>query len=330
MVDLSISIANTNNRDLLDKCLASIFASTSRISLEVFVTDNCSTDGSAEMVRQKYPNVNLIINQTRKGYSANINQGIRQARGRYVLISNEDIVFYPAALDRMVAFMDAHPAAGAIGPKIIGGNGMFLANGRESMSLTYWLRGLLGPEQPSMGASLLKGRDYGQVAEVVCLVGCCMMVRKSVLDRVGLMDEQFFMYFEDDDLCMRIVKDGWKNYYVPDAEIVHYGGQANIQFGDAMGIISMHSICRFYAKHRGRVYAAICWLFIMVISMAKIVYFSLQFLLARQKERRKCYGHKVTLHGQVIASMWQGMTADDRPPTARVGDRQPDVWTSCE
>ena len=123
MLDLSISLVNHNNRQLLDECLHSIYENTPKISFDVFVVDNASTDGGADTVRLKYPQVNLVVNRSRQGFAANHNQILLHSRGRYALILNEDTVILPHALDMMVTFMDDHPEAGAVGPRVLNPDG---------------------------------------------------------------------------------------------------------------------------------------------------------------------------------------------------------------
>ena len=123
MIDLSVSIVNTSNRDLLDQCLASIFDSTKKISFEIIVVDNLSDDGSADMVREKYPDVSLIENSERMGFSANHNQALPRAAGRYSMILNEDTFIHPGCFETMIEYMDAHPDTGALGPKVFNTDG---------------------------------------------------------------------------------------------------------------------------------------------------------------------------------------------------------------
>ncbi|MEW6096210.1 MAG: glycosyltransferase family 2 protein [bacterium] len=233
MVDLTISITNFNNEKLLEECLRSIYETTKRISFEIWVIDCCSRDKSVEMVRSKFPQVNLIANTQHKGYATNHNQVLSQCKSKYALILNEDTIIKPNALDCMVEFMDNHSDVGILGPK------EFFPDGRlqkchcveihnpwseflEAFMISPFLRrffpNLRFPGQLFMSST----KDYEYGHQVASVHGSCMMFRKTMLDQIGLLEEKYYLHYEEPDICIRAKRGGWKVYYTPDAQIIHY------------------------------------------------------------------------------------------------------------
>ncbi len=287
-VDLTISIINTNNRDLLRNCLRSIFENTRRISLEVYVVDNACTDGSAEMVQAEFPQVKLIRNETRLGFCANHNQVLRIARGRYCLILNEDTVIQPGAFDCLVEFMDRHSDAGATGPMLLNANGSFQSSYFDFPTLMseFLLQsrlGLLiyGPYYPGR----LPEKSQ-QIAEADWVSGACLMVRRETVEQVGLLDERFYVYAEEADWCYRIRSAGWKVYYVPHAQVVHLEGQAWKQLDDfrqaehrAQRRVRVRKAnLQFFLKHYSRLKGGALRLLMAAASGLKIALWAIAYL----------------------------------------------------
>ena len=232
-MDLSISIVNYDGKDYLKECLDSIYSSNSRIDFEIIVVDNGSSDGSVEMVKEKFPSVILIENSKNEGFVKANNKGIQASRGRYVLSLNNDTVILGNALDTLVKFMDNHPDVGACGPKVLNSDGTIQHQCKRgfptiSSTLSYFF-GLhkIFPKSKVFGHYLMTYLNPDEVNEVDALSGACLMVRREVIERVGLLDEDYVMYGDDLDWCYRIKKAGWKIYYVPQAKIIHYGGRSS-------------------------------------------------------------------------------------------------------
>ncbi len=261
MLDLGIVIVNYNTRDLLRTCLETVYASEGDVSFEVCVVDNGSTDGSAAMVAETFPQVRLIANPDNRGYPAANNQGLR-AFGfpdaadapRFALLLNPDTELPPSALREMVAFMDAHPDAGVAGPKLVRRDGSLDLACRRSFPSPevafYRLIGLsrLFPRSRRFGRYNLTYLDPDRMSEVDAVVGAFMMIRREAIRQVGLMDETFFMYGEDLDWCYRIKAAGWRVYYNPAVTVLHIkrassrrNPRARVEFWRAMSI--------FYRKH---------------------------------------------------------------------------------
>ena len=252
---LSVVIVNYNTRDLLRACLRSVQESEGIPDLELFVVDNASTDGSAEMVASEFPWVQLIVSSVNGGYAYANNLALKRCTGDYLLLLNPDTVLPPLALRRMLDFMDAHPEAGAAGPKLIRQNGSLdLACRRSFPSPEVSLYRMLGlsrlfPRSRRFGRYNLTYLDPDVPAEVDSVVGAFMMVRAEAARQVGLLDESFFMYGEDLDWAFRIKAAGWKVLYNPEVVVLHYKGassrrnsrKAIVEFYRAMDV--------FYRKH---------------------------------------------------------------------------------
>jgi GT2 family glycosyltransferase len=196
--------------------------------MEVIVVDNCSRDGSAEMVEAEFPQAHVIRSPRNGGFAFGNNLGLRVARGRYLLLLNPDTETPPDALAALVSFMDAHAEAGVVGPRLVRADGSLDLACRRSFPTPevslYRILGLskLFPKSRRFARYNMTYLDEHALAEVDSVVGACMMVRREAMDQAGLLDEEFFMYGEDLDWAYRIKQHGWKVYYNPAAVILHY------------------------------------------------------------------------------------------------------------
>ena len=229
---LSVVIVNYNVKYFLEQVLHSVRRASEGLAVEVFVVDNNSVDDSVAMVREKFPEVHLIANKENTGFSVANNQAIRLSKGEYVLLLNPDTVVEEATFSKVINFMDTHPEAGGLGVKMIDGSGEFLPESKRGFP-SPWVAfckttGLskIFPKSPTFNRYHLGYLDKDETHEVEVLAGAFMLLRKTVLDEVGLLDETFFMYGEDIDLSYRIVKAGYKNYYFADTTIIHYKGES--------------------------------------------------------------------------------------------------------
>ena len=229
---LSIVFLNYNTRDLTRQALNSVLAAAEGLAVEIFVVDNASVDGSADMVAEEFPQVKLICNEANVGFAAGNNVALRQVTGEYVLLINTDTIVRRDALRTMVEFLDAHPEAGACGCKILDPDGTLQLDSRRGfptpLAAFCKMSGLsrFFPKHPLIAHYHMTYLDPEQTAEVEVLSGSCMMVRKAAMDQVGLLDESYFMYGEDIDWCYRFHQAGWKNYYVPTTSIIHFRGES--------------------------------------------------------------------------------------------------------
>jgi len=209
-----------------------VVKASSKLDCEVFVVDNNSVDGSVNMVREKFPDIRIIDNKENQGFSKANNQAIKQSKGEYVLLLNPDTIVEDDTFEKIVAFMDKTPEAGGLGVKMVDGLGNFLPESKRGLPKPevafYKIFGLstLFPKSKTFGQYHLSYLDENQTNEVEILSGACMLLRKSVIDKIGLLDETYFMYGEDIDLSYRIIKAGYKNYYFPETRIIHYKGES--------------------------------------------------------------------------------------------------------
>jgi len=229
---LSVIIVNYNVKHFLAQCLQSVAAAIKNIDAEVFVVDNHSVDDSAKMVAEKFAWVKLIANKDNTGFSRANNQAIREAKGKYILLVNPDTIVAEDTFEKCVEFMDANSIAGGLGVNMIDGKGNFLPESKRGLPTPavafYKMFGLsfLFPKSKTFGKYHLGYLDENQNCEAEILSGAFMLMRKDALDKVGLLDETFFMYGEDIDLSYRIQKAGYKNFYFSDTTIIHYKGES--------------------------------------------------------------------------------------------------------
>jgi len=209
MIDLSIIIVNRNVSKFLEECLSSIYRSTHVITFEIIFIDNHSTDNSLEIVRSKFPDVSIIENQHNLGFCRANNQGLKIYQGRYALLLNADTIVADRALDRMLIFIDKNLTVGAAGPRLLNPDGSIQRQGGR-FGKKFWLA-----DKPTI---------------VDFVVGACLMVKREAINMAGVMDENFFFGNDDLDWCRRIRKAGWEIYYLPQAEVTHYGGFTTKRF----------------------------------------------------------------------------------------------------
>lgn len=255
-MELTISIVTHNNAPLLAACLESVRSELEAgIEAEVFVVVNVPGDGSADMIRTRFPRVHIIENEAPRGFSANHNAVLRQARGRRVLLLNDDTVLHPGCLRALLQFLDAHPDAGIAGPRVLNADGSLQQSCYRLPTLAvlfhdaFFLSSVF-PRTLAIGG--YKKWPHTTAAAVGYVIGACMMIPRTALDRVGLLDEEFFLYSEEADLSKRMTDAGYRIYFTPDAEITHHGGASIAQLGPRQLDHFLTSMNRYYAKHFGR------------------------------------------------------------------------------
>ncbi len=252
---LSIIIVNYNVKYFLEQCLYSVRKASKGIELEVIVVDNNSVDGSVEMLKDKFADIILIENKKNTGFSVANNQGIEISKGQYVLLLNPDTVVQEDTFAKIVQFMDEHPDAGGLGVKMIDGKGHFLPESKRGlptpMVAFFKIFGLskLFPKSKLFGRYHLGFLNNDEINEVDVLAGAFMMMRKEALDKVGLLDETFFMYGEDIDLSYRIQLGGYKNYYFPETSIIHYKGESTKKSSVNYVFVFYNAMIIFANKH---------------------------------------------------------------------------------
>lgn len=254
-MELSVVIVNYNTKDLLLQTLESVYRHAGNVQLEVFVVDNASTDGSDLAVASQYPSVKLVRNEVNRGFAFANNQAMRETSGRFVLLLNSDTIVQENTFRIMIDYMKKNVKVGAAGCKIIQPDGTLDLACRRSFptpsNALYQALKLdkLFPKSPRFAAYNMTYLDEDEAHPVDSLVGAFMMVRREVIEEVGMLDEQFFMYGEDLDWCYRIKKTGWEIWYYPKTFIIHYKG-ASSQKKKWRMIYEFHrAMILYYQKH---------------------------------------------------------------------------------
>ncbi len=255
---LSVIIVNYNVRAYLEQCLRSVHAAMEGVDGDVYVVDNVSVDGSVEMVREKFPEVKLIANTENVGFSRANNQAIRLSTAEHVVLLNPDTVVGEDVFRKVIAFLDAHPKCGGLGVRMIDGTGRFLPESKRGLPTPavsfYKISGLsrLFPRSKVFGRYHLGHLSEHANAPVEILSGACMFLRKEALDKVGLLDEDFFMYGEDIDLSYRIILGGYENWYFAEAPIIHYKGESTKKSSVNYVFVFYNAMAIFARKHFAR------------------------------------------------------------------------------
>jgi hypothetical protein len=292
--DLSIVIVNWNTREALRQCLQSIETASPGITLETWIVDNASSDASVAMVREDFPGNKLIANSTNMGFARANNQAIARANGRYVLLLNSDTLAKPGALDAMVRFLDVHPTAGVVGPLTCNPDGSLQLScfPKPSLAREFWFLFHLDELYP-YGIYDMRNWDRKAPREVDAVLGACLMTRREVLEQVGFLDEQFFMYSEEIDFCCRVRQAGWHIHWLPEAQIVHFGGQSTRQVASDMFIQLYRSKILYFRKNHG---SASAWAYKLILILAASARLALAPLAILESSSRRHRDMQLTLN----------------------------------
>lgn len=262
-MELSIIILNYKTKGLLKQCLKGIQLQNLKIDHEIIVVDNASKDSSVEMVRESFPEVNLIAASSNRGYAAGMNLGMKEAQGKYYLLMNPDIAVMSQAIESMYHFMTTHPEVALVGPKLINPDGTVQTSCRQFPSIKAILArrtplGKLPWFRKVLKDFLMLDWDHESSRAVDWMIGACLMARRQAVDQAGLMDERFFLYMEDVDWSKRFWQAGFKVYYLAEAEMVHYHQRLSAAVPGLAGIFSyatrihISSAIKYFLKYRGK------------------------------------------------------------------------------
>ena len=259
-MELSIIIVNWNSREYLGKCIASILENTHGIGFEIVVIDNASFDGSREMILERYPQVRFIQGDTNLGFAKANNTAFHRSCGRNVLFLNPDTEIVGPAVTLLFEYLQKLPNAGTVGCKLLNADGTIQTScilpfpTILNQTLDSEVLRVFWPTSSLWGNAPLFGAQDGP-GEVEAISGACVMLKRSVFEKVGFFSEEYFMYAEDIDLCYKVRQAGCKNYYVPDATIVHYGGGSTQNRQSDFSVVTMRkSTWWFLRKTRGNIY----------------------------------------------------------------------------
>lgn len=294
-MDLSIIIVNWNSREYLRQCIASILAETHGIEYEIVVIDNASFDGSGEMLRECYPQVRFIQGEKNLGFAKANNAAFHQSKGRHVLFLNPDTVLVGPAVNTMLDYLRRLPNAGAVGCKLLNADKTVQTSCIQpfptilNQILDSEVLRAIWPTSSLWGnAPLFGGRNGPE--EVDAISGACVTLKRSVFERVGFFSEDYFMYTEDIDLSHKIHGQGYRNYYVPDATIVHYGGGSTEKVLSNYAVNMMQeSIWRYFRKTRGSLYASYYRIAIFSAALCRMIALTAIFPVAYARRRKSAW-----------------------------------------
>jgi N-acetylglucosaminyl-diphospho-decaprenol L-rhamnosyltransferase len=333
--DLSIVIVNWNVRELLRRCLDSIFGSdglsmagldtrgamigdgfdascsNSGRRMEVIVVDNASADGSVAMLTRDYPGVRVVANRENAGFTRGNNQGLAASRGRFLLFLNPDTEVAPDALRLLLDYAEAQPAVGVVGPQLRYGDGSLQSSRRRFPTLaTFFLESTVvqrwWPQNRVLARYYVLDRPDDAISQVDWVVGACMLVRRAVLEQIGGFDEGFFMYSEELDLCRRAVDAGWQVVYLPAAVVTHYEGKSSEQVVAARHIRFHSSRVRYVRKYHGPLAAAAVRSFLLLTFvyqwLEEAAKWLAGFIVPSQRARQPMRRERLAAYGQVLSS----------------------------
>ena len=261
MPEVSVIIVNWNTRDMLAACLESVCAERDSVDLEIIVVDNGSTDGSAGMVRDRYPHVRLRENPSNERFAKPNNDGMRMARGPYFLLLNSDIEVTKGAIEALKRYLDDHPETGACGPMLLYPDGSLQRS--VSKDHTLWthvcdmlLLDKLFPKSRFFAGGVMATYPYDETVaqDVESLMGAAFMVRRTVTEQTGMFDQDLSIYYNEQDWLRRMREDGWKIAYTPDARMVHHHGVTTRLANIDLGLVEemYDNVTWYYDKHYGR------------------------------------------------------------------------------
>ena len=257
-MDLSIVIVNWKVRDLLERCLTSIYRETSGLDFEVFVVDNDSRDGSVEMVAKRFPQAELIASNRNLGFAAANNEAVARSRGEFILLLNPDTEILDGALQKLVAFMRRERQAAICGPKLVNADGTLQPSVRRFPTLAVQAAIMLKlhrvwPGMAGLRRYLAADLDYAKASACDQVMGAALMFRRSLLEDIGMLDAGYFVWFEEVDFCKTAAEKGYQTWYTPEAVIKHHGGES---FGQVLAPRKQKmfnaSARRYFRKHHGR------------------------------------------------------------------------------
>jgi N-acetylglucosaminyl-diphospho-decaprenol L-rhamnosyltransferase len=303
---LTVVVVTWNSSGPLVNCLRALEAEREVVALELFVVDNASTDGSADVTREIAPWAQIIENRDNRGFAAANNQALAQAQSRYVALLNPDAEVLGHALADLVRCLDRMPQAGAAGPMALTPSGEVDSRcARRFPTLWTEFCEVSGLTRRFPRHRLFSGASMGHwhhrdPRDVDALSGACMVIRREALDQVGLLDEDFFMYSEDTELCFRLKQAGWQVVYWPEARVRHWGGYSTSQVRDAMGVEALRSTNRLFRKCYGVGSVVAHRLMVAAVTVGKLIAFAVCWLAALNANQRARFAHKLVLHRQVL------------------------------
>ncbi len=325
-LDLSIIIVNWNSAEFVRRCIVSLRRYTSGLSYEIIVIDNASFDGCDRMLREQNPEVRYIQSDRNLGFARANNLAAEGARGANLLFLNPDTEVTGPAIARLFGELSRLPAAGVVGARLLNQDGTLQASCVQSFPTiinqvldSEWLR-RRWPKSALWGTAPLYEAATA-VAEVEGISGACMMIRREVFERVGRFSEDYFMFTEDLDLCYKARRSGWKNYYVPEASVIHFGGSSSKQAASHFSsVMTRESIWRFLRKTRGNFYGLGYRCSMLISALCRLgllgIMFPIQMLRCRRPAWTASFGKwRAILWWSLRGEGWSASTGRSSPAT---------------
>lgn len=299
--EVSIVTVSWNVKELILECIQSVYEKTQNYSFEIIIVDNDSKDGTPEAIEKKYPEVKLLKNKNNSGITVANNQGIKASKGQYICLLNPDTHLINNAIDLLVKYLEENTSVSAVGPQSINFGNVIEESCRKG-SMSIWTEFL---DMTTLTARFPKNRiisrhrlgywDHMSIRSVDHIATECFIVRKNLLNQIGVMDEQFFMYGDDTDFCRRIKNSGGEIIYFPHAKIFHHKGSSSKQNSE-IPIVVKESYYKYFSKHHG-VFYALCYRFTVgIIGLLLLIYWNTIFFIANKEK-------KVVIRKQIIPSL---------------------------
>jgi hypothetical protein len=301
-LDLSIIIVSFNTRDLLRETISSIYKTANTLSYEIIVVDNASSDGSPEMVEAEFKEITLVRNKENVGFAKGNNQGMKMASGEYLLLLNSDTLLKDGTVETLVKFMDQHPRAAGVGPKVLNFDGTLQSKGfcfpsvLLSLIILFRIPKVLSQEKLMKWFSKYYW-DEDEVRRVDWISGCCLLMKRNTIEGIGPLCEDFFMYYEDEEWCFRAKKSKFEVWYVPTAEVKHKSESSPLK--DRFDIGNM-SAKKYYEKTVGSYKGIVIAIIYIVSSMIKLIRHSIQ---SKRTEEYKDTRKRLRLQIRFLRSM---------------------------
>ena len=305
-IDISVIIVNYNTGTLLRECYASVLKHTQSATWEVIIIDNASTDDSLLQLKQDLLPSRLIENRRNEGFAKAANQGMRMAKGTYIVLLNPDTLLRDDALGKMSVFMDNDPRIGACGCALFNEDGTLQMSAHPFPHLAdiFFDRTHLAyvfPKNRIFGRYQMSYWAHNEIREVDWVSGACLMVRRQLIETTGMFDERFFMFCEDIDWCLRIKKSGWKIFYFPDTAVLHYKSKSSICPVKKAPLEAWKSLVIFWKKNHGNIQAALLSEFLCADALIKAVFLALVLVLSKEKQKIK---KEIGYFMQLIKVIW--------------------------
>jgi len=255
-MDISVVIVGWNARHYLELCLESLADAPPRRNMEIIVVDNASSDGSSEMVKDRFPHVKVIRSEENLGFAKGNNVAIRQCQGRYIALVNPDVIVFPGCLDALADFLDQNPKVGNVGPRVLNPDMTMQSTCRQFPTLWNNFCSATGLATKFKNSKFFAGEHmfyfpHDRTLPVDVLVGCFSMIRRKTFDEVGLLDENLFMYGDDVDWCRRAWKAGWQVVFFPGARAIHDRGKITAPYPVRFAVAQQGSVLYYWRKHHG-------------------------------------------------------------------------------